>query len=68
MVSLKTINCNRQKSDEIMIVIVALFASAIGHNNRIIIFTENGQKFFWIGGFCHGSVGLQETTILFCIA
>ncbi len=27
---------------------------------------ENGQKIFWVGGFSHGSVGLQETTILFC--
>ncbi len=35
---------------------------------RIIIFTENCQNFFWVGGFCHGSVGLQETTILFCPA
>ncbi len=34
MVSLKTINCNRQKSYEMMIVIVALLASAIGHNPR----------------------------------
>ncbi len=36
--------------------------------NRIIIFTENGWKFFWVGGFCHGLVGLQETIILFCPA
>ncbi len=35
---------------------------------EIIIFTENSQKFFWVGGFCHGSVRLQETTISFCPA
>ena len=37
-------------------------------NRNYIIFTENGQKDFGVGGFCHGSVGLQETTILFCPA
>ncbi len=34
MVSLKTINYNRQKSDEIMVFIVALFVSVIGHDSQ----------------------------------
>ena len=33
-----------------------------------MVLLENGQKFFWVGGFSLGSVGLQETTILFCPA
>ena len=47
MVSLKAINYNRQRSYEIIIFIVALFASAIEHKiseiNRIITFAENCQ-------------------------
>ena len=56
MVSLKTINYNRQKSDKkvwhfLLLCLHRWFRHKISEINRIIIFAENCQKFFWVWGF-----------------
>ncbi len=56
------------KSWYLLLLCLHLLSDTMRKINHIIIFTENGQKIFWVGGFCHGSVGLQETTKLFCPA
>ncbi len=56
------------KSEYLLLLCLRLRSDTMCEINHIIIFTENSQKFFWVGGFCNVSVGLQETTILFCPA
>ncbi len=59
------------KNDEIMIFNVALllcFLLLCFFIGILSFSAEDCQKIFWGGGFCHGSIGLQETTILFCPA